>query len=317
MASEQPERHPLQPFSGFSSQSGANDTGVDEDVFPKPQRSWNPLRRRTTTTSFSSDFDYVGYQPADSSGAGHTAVTPSQSPDGHGHENDHEANNTLNNNDGGMKDVPSDPYIHSHSHSRSPSDTLPGNSPSASWFLNDPSGATLLTPPNPGGAEYIRCPTSRPILHGRSSRVPLTILILAIYCTLLSGLYVVVAIWKPRYGRRIGEDGGISASNAALVSAILAKTIELSFVTVFVAFLGQVLSRSAITRSSNGISLSDISMRGWITQPGALIVNWKTLRYSALTVPGVLSLMAMVVAFLYTTAAEALGLSFFFYILIY
>jgi hypothetical protein len=50
-----------------------------------------------------------------------------------------------------------------------------------------------------------------------------------------------------------------------------------------------------------------MSMRTWIMQPGSLIVHWETVRYSALTVLGLITLTATVVAMLYTTAAEALG----------
>ena len=87
----------------------------------------------------------------------------------------------------------------------------------------------------------------------------------------------------------------------------MAKTIELSYVTVFVACLGQVLSYRAIARHSNGISLSDMSLRSWVTQPGSLIVHWKSLVSSGWSILGVLTLMATVVSIIYTTAAEALG----------
>lgn len=136
--------------------------------------------------------------------------------------------------------------------------------------------------------------------------MPITILILAIYCALMSGLFMAVAFWKPRYGKRIGPNGGVAASTATLLSALFAKTVELSYVTVCVAFLGQVLSRRAITKGSRGISISDMNMRAWIMQPGSLIVHWETLRYSALTILGIFALTAALVSMLYTTAAEAL-----------
>lgn len=138
--------------------------------------------------------------------------------------------------------------------------------------------------------------------------MPITILILAIYCALMSGLFMAVAFWKPRYGKRIGPNGGVAASTATLLSALFAKTVELSYVTVCVAFLGQVLSRRAITKGSRGISISDMNMRAWIMQPGSLIVHWETLRYSALTILGIFALTAALVSMLYTTAAEALGM---------
>lgn len=159
---------------------------------------------------------------------------------------------------------------------------------------------TLVSP-------LMKCPTQRGIQQRRLSWVPLTILTLAVYATILSGIYLVIALVRPRYGRAIGEDGAVVPATATLLSALFAKTIELAYVTVCVAFLGQVLSRRALTQGSRGITISDMSMRSWIMQPGALIVHWETLRYSAATVLGAITLTATVVAMLYTTAAEALG----------
>ncbi|KAL6233262.1 hypothetical protein BDW75DRAFT_215695 [Aspergillus navahoensis] len=152
----------------------------------------------------------------------------------------------------------------------------------------------------------VKCPTKRTIVHRRLSWVPATIIVLAFYSTILSGIYLVVAFMKPRYGRFIGVDGKLSASTASLLSTLFAKTIELAYVTVCVAFLGQVLTRRAITKGSRGISISDMSMRTWIMQPGSLIVHWESLRYSGWTILGAITLTATVVAMLYTTAAEAL-----------
>jgi hypothetical protein len=94
-----------------------------------------------------------------------------------------------------------------------------------------------------------------------------------------------------------------------LLCAFFAKTIELAYVTICVAFLGQVLSRRALMKDSRGISISDMNMRAWIMQPGSMIVHWEALRYSALTFLGAIALVATFVAMLYTTAAEALGRS--------
>lgn len=167
----------------------------------------------------------------------------------------------------------------------------------------EPSSATTLFDRSPD----VRCPTKHNIVHRRLSWVPMTILVLAVYSTVFSGIYLVIACVKPRYGKIVGVDGSLAPSTASLLSALFAKTIELSYVTVCVAFLGQVLSRRALAKGSRGITISDMSMRTWIMQPGALIVHWETLRYSALTFLGLLTLTATLVAMLYTTAAEALG----------
>ncbi|CEL03776.1 hypothetical protein ASPCAL04919 [Aspergillus calidoustus] len=152
----------------------------------------------------------------------------------------------------------------------------------------------------------LKCPTTKTIVHRRLGWVPVTILVLGFYSTLVSGLYLVVAFLKPRYGKGVGVDGKLAPSTASLLSTLFAKTVELAYVTVCVAFLGQVLTRRAITRGSKGISIADMSMRTWIMQPGSMIVHWESLRYSGWTILGAITLTATIVAMLYTTAAEAL-----------
>ena len=90
------------------------------------------------------------------------------------------------------------------------------------------------------------------------------------------------------------------------MAAGIAKTIELSFVTVFVAFLGQVLSRRALIKRSKGITIAEMSMRSWVMQPGTMITHFETLRYAALTFLGLIALLGALVAMLYTTASDAL-----------
>lgn len=150
------------------------------------------------------------------------------------------------------------------------------------------------------------CPSHKTILQRRLSWVPITILVLAFYATIFSGIYLIVAFWKPRWDV-INDKQALAPSTANLLCAFFAKTIELAYVTICVAFLGQVLSRRALTRDSRGISIADMSMRAWIMQPGSMIVHWETLRYSGLTILGTIALVATFVAMLYTTAAEALG----------
>jgi hypothetical protein len=101
------------------------------------------------------------------------------------------------------------------------------------------------------------------------------------------------------------------SNTATLLSALFSKTVELSFVSVFVALLGQVLSRRAFTKKTRygrgqGISISDMSMRLWIMQPGSLITHWETVRYAGWTALGAITLHATLSATFYTTAAEAL-----------
>lgn len=136
----------------------------------------------------------------------------------------------------------------------------------------------------------------------------MTVIILAIYCTAGSALWLGVAVAKPRWGRRIRANGGfLTPASASLICAALAKTIELSFVTIFVAFLGQVLSRKAFAKRSRGITIADMAMRAWVMQPGTLLTHFQTVRYAGFTILGALSLIAALTAMLYTTASDALG----------
>ncbi|KAJ6255996.1 hypothetical protein Dda_9290 [Drechslerella dactyloides] len=134
----------------------------------------------------------------------------------------------------------------------------------------------------------------------------ITIIILCIFSTAGSILFFVVAVARPRYGTRISTATGLRPQDAQLISAILAKTIELSFVSVFVSFLGQVLSRRALMTGSKGINIAELSMRGWVTQPGTLITHTASVRFAGLTFLGALSLTATILASFYTTAADTL-----------
>ncbi|KAF2627074.1 hypothetical protein BU25DRAFT_342087, partial [Macroventuria anomochaeta] len=84
----------------------------------------------------------------------------------------------------------------------------------------------------------------------------------SIYTTLLSGLSLVIAIVQPRCGLIISNPGAFSPSSATLLTAFLAKTIEVTFVMTFLVFLGQILSRCAGRRK--GISRACAAMRSWI-----------------------------------------------------
>ncbi|KAK4982912.1 hypothetical protein LTR66_009043, partial [Elasticomyces elasticus] len=150
-------------------------------------------------------------------------------------------------------------------------------------------------------------PTNNHFNQGRANWLSVSIIILSIYSTVFSGIFLVIAFRAPRYGRMIHTKGSLTASTASLLTALFAKTIELSFVTVFVAFLGQVLSRRAFRREhGNGVTLAEMNMRAWIMQPGTMITHWESVRYAAISVLGVVSLFAAVCAMLYTTASDAL-----------
>lgn len=130
---------------------------------------------------------------------------------------------------------------------------------------------------------------------------------LSVYSTVFSLIYLVIAARAPRYGKLIGTHGTLTVANASLLTALFAKSIELTFATVFVAFIGQVLWRRAFLKPGNsGVTLAEMDMRSWVTQPGAMITRFGALRSSALSLLGLLTVMAAMVAMLYTTASEAL-----------
>ncbi|KAK6330359.1 hypothetical protein TWF696_003455 [Orbilia brochopaga] len=146
----------------------------------------------------------------------------------------------------------------------------------------------------------------KPKVKSQQTWLSVIILILCIYSTAGSILFFAVAVARPRYGTRISTATGLRPQDAQLISAILAKTIELSFVSVFVSFLGQVLSRRALMTGSKGINIAELSMRGWVTQPGTLITHTSSVRFAGLTFLGALSLTATILASFYTTAADTL-----------
>lgn len=141
----------------------------------------------------------------------------------------------------------------------------------------------------------------------RRSWLAIWLLIMCVYSTILSGIWLGVAIAQPRWGHKISSGGSMSLSTANVLTAIFAKTIELSFATVFVAFVGQVLTRRAIgTSEGMHVTMAEMTMRTWITQPGNLLANGYTLRYTGHTLLGILTLIATLVAMLYTTASDTM-----------
>lgn len=141
----------------------------------------------------------------------------------------------------------------------------------------------------------------------RLTWLSITIFVLAVYSTAMSALFFVVGAKGPRYGRRIRTGGQLTISGATVLTTFFAKTIELSFVTVIVALLGQALARRAYDKKTqNGITLAEIGMRSWILQPGTMITHYEGVRYAGVTVLGGISLLSAILTMLYVTAANAL-----------
>ncbi|THX96146.1 hypothetical protein D6D03_08907 [Aureobasidium pullulans] len=150
------------------------------------------------------------------------------------------------------------------------------------------------------------CAAHQHFHHSRRNWLSVTILVLAVYSTIMSGIFLILALRGPRYNW-IRKGGRMTPYSADMLTAFFAKTIELSFATVFVSFLGQVLSRRAFMKNQGrGITLAEMDMRSWVMQPGTMITHFEALKSSILSLLGILSLVAAVVAMLYTTASESL-----------
>ena len=151
------------------------------------------------------------------------------------------------------------------------------------------------------------CQSSTNIKSKRFTWLSITIFVLAIYSTAMSLIFFALAAKGQRYGEKIRTGGSLTISGATVLTTFFAKTIELSFVTVIVALLGQALARRAYDKDAvGGITLAEIGMRSWILQPGTLVTHWEGVKYASFSLLGATSLAATVLAMLYVTAANAL-----------
>lgn len=112
----------------------------------------------------------------------------------------------------------------------------------------------------------MECYSRKDVYVKRWSWLYATLIVLSLYSTVFSGIWLVTSIVQPRYGRGISTGHGwqVTPSTATLLATLGAKTIELSFVTVFVAVLGQILTRRAFSRLSRGVTLAEMTMRNWV-----------------------------------------------------
>lgn len=133
-----------------------------------------------------------------------------------------------------------------------------------------------------------------------------SLLLISLFSTAFSLIFLIIALLGVRW-EKIKTGSGFKPNDAIILTTVFAKAIEMSFVAVFVTFLGQALSRRAFNKSQGrGITLAELSMRNWVLQPGTMFTHPESIRYGLLSVLGILSLVATIVATLYTTAAQAL-----------
>ena len=152
------------------------------------------------------------------------------------------------------------------------------------------------------------CTSSRYFKKGIDNWLAISILVLSMFSAFFSAAFLIIALHGPRYdGKTIGPNGALTVSNAAFLTSLLAKLIELSFVTIVVAFLGQALARRVYKKEDHhGVTLAEMRMRSWITQPGTIFIQWETVRHAGISALGLLALLSAVFAILYTSAATAL-----------
>lgn len=187
---------------------------------------------------------------------------------------------------------------------------------SPSWFQSTsersllPKGTPITQDDHTDEHASLRGHTCNSSVHFRQSMwswPAVGIILLALFSTVLSGVFFFVAAVGPKYGRTVGTHGSLTASAAAFVTSLLAKLIEISFVTLVVALIGQMIARKAYNKdSTQGVTLAEMTMRSWAVQPGTIFSHWESVQYGALSRLGALTLLAAAVALLYTSAATAL-----------
>lgn len=139
----------------------------------------------------------------------------------------------------------------------------------------------------------------------------ISLFFVGLYSTLLSGVWLAIAIANPIWDDIIHFNSSkITPVNASTVTTALAKTIEMSFITLFLAVIGQYLTCKASNNNTAGISLAELQLKIVLLQPGVLVTRWTSYSRSMLSVLGIVSLVACLSATFYTTASDALGKNF-------
>ncbi|PNS20188.1 hypothetical protein CAC42_5638 [Sphaceloma murrayae] len=152
----------------------------------------------------------------------------------------------------------------------------------------------------------LACPPARPFYERGCSWFAIMLIIFSVFSTVFSGIFLVIALIGKRWGNSIRTSGNFTPADAIVLTNVFAKAIEISFVAVVVTFLGQALSLRAFNKSSGrGVTLAELSMRNWVLQPGTMFTHPSTVKYGALSILGIFSLVATILATLYTTAAQA------------
>jgi hypothetical protein len=131
------------------------------------------------------------------------------------------------------------------------------------------------------------------------------VLLSSLYSTTFSGVWFISAAMGHRFGS-LNQPGSWSVEDVSTMIALLAKAIEVSFVLVCVACIGQELSRRLVKKDSLGITMSEMQLKYFLMQPGSIVTNFPAFMAVSTTYMGLLTLVAAVSAMFYTTASDAL-----------
>jgi hypothetical protein len=125
--------------------------------------------------------------------------------------------------------------------------------------------------------------------------------------TFFSGLYVVIAFWRPEWPQ-IRTEGPITPTSSKIASSLIEKLIGLTFGSTCVLFLGQILTRRAKNPGSpHGVSLADMGIRNWIIDPGSMIAEAKGLPLRTKSGLACFIMTAVLASLLYGSATSALS----------
>ena len=160
---------------------------------------------------------------------------------------------------------------------------------------------------SPGLPDGLRKNNFRRPYRGLEWYSVLAIFVIGLWSTLLSGAWFVIAVHKPHWDFISSNDSVLTPTTASTLTTALAKTIEVSFVSFFLAIVGQYFTRKASDNEHSGISLADLQLKVLMVLSGTLITSWKSYGRVLRSFVGITSLIACVSALLYTTASDALG----------
>ncbi|KAG6058824.1 hypothetical protein E4U32_004381 [Claviceps aff. humidiphila group G2b] len=153
------------------------------------------------------------------------------------------------------------------------------------------------------------CTSRKDVKISRSSWLFKIILFLSVYSTAMSWTWFIVSCIQPSWSHKwiSTKDAIMKPSTATWFTALLSKSIELSFVTVFITLLGQLITRKSFQkRNRGGMTLAEITMRNWINQPGSLLTHRETVSYAGITPLGIVTLIATITSMFFTTASDAM-----------